>query len=101
MKKKIAITLDRERFLRLDLNAMAEFEEVTGISLFTIGDKLQEARYLRALLFATLKSAGEKMTIEEVGAEITMTNMSYIGEKIQELMAISYGNQEDESDGKK
>lgn len=100
MRKTISITLDRERNLRLDLNAMAEFEEVTGISLFTIGDKLQEARYLRALLYASLKSAGEKMTIEEVGAEITMDNMGYIGEKIQELMTISYGNQNN-NDGKK
>lgn len=100
MRKTISITLDRERNLRLDLNAMAEFEEVTGISLFTIGDKLQEARYLRALLYSTLKSAGEKITIEEVGSEITMDNMGYIGEKIQELMTISYGNQ-NENDGKK
>lgn len=101
MRKKIAIQLDRERFLRLDLNAMSNFEEATGLSLFTIGEKLQEARYIRALLYSAMKSAGEDITLEVVGENITMSNISYIGDVIQKLMSESYGKSDETNDGKK
>lgn len=101
MRKKILIQLDRERNLRLDLNAMAEFEDLTGKSLFTIGEKLQEAKYIRAMLFVTLKSGGESIELNEVGSLIDMDNFGYISEKLTELMTVSYGDSDNSVDGKK
>lgn len=102
MKKNISITLDRERNLRLDLNAMSVFEDVTGKSLFTIGEGLQEARNVRALLYAAMKSAGEDVTLEQVGENITMHNFSMVSEVISKLMTVSYGKPLDEAEeGKK
>lgn len=102
MRKNISITLDRERNLRLDLNAMSTFEDITGKSLFTIGEQLQEARNVRALLYAALKSAGEDITIEQVGENIGMHNFSLVSETISKLMTASYGKPSDDSEeGKK
>lgn len=102
MKKTISITLDRERQLRLDLNAMSTFEDITGKSLFTIGEALQEARNVRALLYAALKSAGEDITLDQVGENIGMHNFAIVSETIGKLMTASYGKPSDENDeGKK
>ena len=100
MKKTVAITLDRERNLRLDLNAMSNFEELTGESLFTIGEKMNQARNIRALLFSCLKSAKEEVTLEEVGDMIDIENFAYVSEKISLLMNVSYGAGEESSEGK-
>lgn len=101
MRKKISITLDRERFLRLDLNAMARFEEITGKSLFTIGEGLQEAKALRAVLFCCLKSGGEDLTIDQVGELIDIDNFTMISENLAELMVSSYGKSDSQTSEKK
>lgn len=95
MKKTVSITLDRERQLKLDLNAMSEFEELTGKSLFTIGAELSQARYIRAMLFACLKSAKEDVTIDQVGELIDMENFEYLHSRLNLLMNKSYGDQEE------
>ena len=101
MRKNISIALDRERNLRLELNAMSIFEEVTGKSLFTIGEGLQEARNIRGLLYASLKSAGEDLTLDQVGELITMDNFNIVSETISKLMTVSYGKNEDATEEKK
>lgn len=101
MKKTVSITLDRERNLKLDLNAMSEFEELTGKSLFTIGEALGQARYIRAMLYACMKSAKEEITLEEVGDLIDMDNFEYLHSRLNLLMNKSYGEQETTDDKKK
>ena len=102
MKKYISITLDRERNMRLDLNAMSTFEDLTGKSLFTIGEGFQEAKHIRALLYSALKSGGEDIKLEEVGELITLDNFAMVQEQMQKLMTISYGKPSDDPiEGKK
>lgn len=101
MKKTVSITLDRERNLKLDLNAMSEFEELTGKSLFTIGEALGQARYIRAMLYACMKSAKEEITLDEVGELIDMDNFEYLHSRLNLLMNKSYGEQEATDDKKK
>ena len=101
MKKTVSITLDRERQLKLDLNAMSEFEELTGKSLFTIGDGLGQARYIRAMLYSCMKSAKEDITLDEVGELIDMDNFEYLHSRLNLLMNKSYGEQEGTDDKKK
>jgi hypothetical protein len=102
MRKNIVITLDRERQLRLDLNAMAEFEDLTGKSLFTIGEALQEAKHLRALLFVAMKSAGEEITLSDVGNMIGLHNFNVVNDAVTQLMRVSYGSSDEEAtEGKK
>lgn len=101
MKKTVSITLDRERQMKLDLNAMSEFEELTGKSLFTIGEDMRQARYIRAMLFCCLKSGKEEITLEEVGDLIDVENFEYINERLNILMDKSYGKNEEQIEDKK
>ncbi len=77
----VTIQLDRERHLQFDLNAMATFEELTGKSLFKGGSSGDmTAKDCRALLYAGLKHEDKDLTLEQVGAMITLDNMPDIAE---------------------
>ena len=80
---------------------LSEFEELTGESLFTIGEKMQKAKNIRAFLFACMKSAKEEITLDEVGDLIDIDNFAYINERMNLLMEVSYGKTENDSDDKK
>lgn len=82
--KPITIELDKERSLLLDLNAMAEFEDVTGKNLFQIGSNFS-AKDFRALLWACMLHEDEELTLKDVGQMIHPGNMEYIQNKITEV----------------
>jgi len=84
----VEIELDKPRRLRLDLNAMSDFEKATGKNFSAIGKDLS-ATEIRALLWACLKSEDEKMTPHDVGKLITMNNMGDIIKRITELYKVS------------
>ena len=89
-KPVIKIMLDKERTLKLDLNAMVAFEEAIGRSLFDFGkgEKL-DARCLRALLWACLLHEDETLTEKQVGAWISTDNMAAIDAKLEEVSSAS------------
>jgi hypothetical protein len=101
MRKTVSITLDRERLMKLDLNAMSEFEEITGRSLFTIGADISQAKYIRAIIYSCLKSAKEQITLEEVGELIDADNLAMINERLNALMEKSYDKNDESEDTKK
>jgi hypothetical protein len=73
------------RHLRLDLNAMAEFEGATGQSLFganIVQIQKMGAKGLRALIWACLLHENKELTIEEVGGWIKLDNLADIAEQI-------------------
>ncbi len=69
----------------LNLNAMINFEEVTGKELMNIkeGDTFS-LKEIRALLWAGLHEEDEGLTLENVGKLITPGNMQKISNKIME-----------------
>jgi hypothetical protein len=75
--KPIAIQLDKKRNLFLDMNAMAEFEEVTGTSFFELGENFT-AKKMRALLWACLIDDDPNLTLKDVGKMINASNMKEI-----------------------
>jgi hypothetical protein len=81
------ITLDKERHLKLDLNAMVKFEEVTGKSLFN-QNALSELSSIdmRALLWAGLAHEDPTLTLTDVGALITLENMDIVAKAITEAL---------------
>jgi hypothetical protein len=101
MRKTVSISLDRERLMKLDFNAMSTFEDITGETLFSIGDKMSQARNIRAIIFACLKSAKEEITLEEVGEFIDIENLQYVNERLNLLMQKSYGKSEENEEDKK
>ena len=89
-KPAIKIMLDKERTLKLDLNAMVAFEDATGSNLFDFGkgEKLN-ARSLRALLWACLIHEEKGLTEEQVGGWISTENMAEIDTKLEEVAVMS------------
>ena len=79
------IKLDKERKLCFDLNAMAEFEEVTGKSIFQTLEQMT-AKDLRALLWACLIDEDPTLTIKDVGRMVTPDKIEEINKSISEAV---------------
>jgi len=105
------ITLDKERHLKYDLNAMIVFEELTGKDIIELFDgafkKIKAAKEgkavkgkifsladTRALLYAGLKHEDPALTQEKVGEMIDLYGIKPLSESI--IIAYSKGNKKDE-----
>ena len=99
VKPEVKIVLDKERTLKLDLNAMAAYEEATGKSMFKAfnPDELG-ARELRALLWACLIHEDESLTLKQVGSFITADNMNGVAARIGEAFKSAMPAAEDKKD---
>jgi len=83
----VAIMLDKERYLLLDLNAMVAFEEETGKNLFdsNVSQELSAGlnpKDLRALLWACLLHEDESLTPKQVGSWLRYDNLAEVAEKL-------------------
>lgn len=89
-KPEIKITLDKERTLSFDLNAMVRFEQQTGKNILkTKTFNELNATDLRVLLWACLKGEDLELKQDQVGSMIHYGNFVYIEEKLSELWDIS------------
>lgn len=89
-RPEVKITLDKERTLKLDLNAMVAFEEATGKSLvggFDSGS--MTPRDLRAMLWACLIHEDDELTEKQVGALVTADNMLDIASKLNDAFEVA------------
>ena len=90
-KPGVKIILDKERVLRLDLNAMAAFEEATGKRF--VDAKLEKGKLspgdLRAMLWACLTHEDDTLTLKQVGSWVTMDNLLEIASKLNEAFEAS------------
>jgi hypothetical protein len=63
-----------ERHLCFDYNAIVLVEKATGVNLIESAAGVQSATSLRAMLWASLLKENPKLTVDQVGAWITMHN---------------------------
>lgn len=92
----VKVTLDKERNLLMDLNAMVAFEDATGKSMLNMETwKSLSAKDIRALLWACLIHEDKILTIEQVGKMIHAGNIN----EIQGKLNGTWGNAMPESDG--
>ena len=82
----VTITLDRERSLRLDLNAIVEFEEAAGKRLAEIGNH-PTPRDIRILLWACLLDEDPDLTIRDVGRMVHPGSI----QDITDAIGVAYG----------
>lgn len=75
----VPIVLDKARNLRMDFNALADAEELTGKNWLD-GEtwKGMTAKDVRALLFASLTHEDDKLTLRDVGAMLDPNNMAEV-----------------------
>lgn len=84
----VAIKLDRERHLQMDLNAMIAFEEATGKSFLDIASlNSMGPKELRALLWASLKHEDPELTLEKAGTLITAASLNEMAEIIATVVS--------------
>ncbi len=91
VRPAVKINLDKERTLKLDLNAMVAFEEVTGHNLMKGQFKSDDMtpKDLRAILWACLLHEDENLTEKQVGSWITAENMEEIAEHLNESFELA------------
>lgn len=95
--QNISIVLDRERTIRIDLNALARFEEVTGESaLDTDVWNNMNARRLRAILWASLLHEDATLKLDQVGAMIHGGNMKEVSAQINKAFIASIPDRKDD-----
>jgi hypothetical protein len=96
-KPGVTINLDKTRILKLDYNAMADFETVTGKSFFNLNLGKLTATDMRALLWACLHSDDETLTLRQAGEILTLVTPKELSEKIVELCKISFAIKDDKA----
>lgn len=86
-KKTIEINLDKKRTLRFDMNAMAEFEDISGKPFFGWAQTMQNmtAKDLRSFLWACLRHEDKELTPEQVGAMITADNLLDVQKSLSDM----------------
>lgn len=88
-RPEVKIRLDKERTIRFDLNAMCEFERITGKNIFANALNNLSAQEVRAMLWACLAGEDPTLTLEQVGKLITLDNMNDIAEKLSEAFNVA------------
>jgi hypothetical protein len=83
--KGIPILLDRERHLRMTLNAMIQFEELTGKEFTKLKLSEMTIKDMRVLLWLCLLWEDSALTEEEVGAMIGLDNMAAVFDAVAQL----------------
>ena len=89
--RPVEIELDRPRTLVMDFEAMARFEEETGISAWS-RDAWNQIRYVPVLVWAALLHEDPDLTVAEVKSwkEIFhIANMAYLSDRLGELWGAS------------
>lgn len=91
------VTLDRERTMALDMNALANAEEVLGKSVLDEAVwKAPSARDIRALLWACLKSGDDPdLTLEQAGALVYPGNIAQVSKALGYLAQASFAEPEE------
>lgn len=82
----VEIDLDKPRHLRLDLNAMCEFERVAGKPFFEINRSMQDTRIL---LWVALIHEDPDLTQEEAGAFCYGGNLPLIDVALAKAMQVA------------
>jgi len=94
VRPEVAISLDKERHLRFDVNAMVTFEELTGLNLLNpavqknLAGDMTVAQF-RAFLYSCLIHEDEKLTLKQVGSFITRENMQEIAARLSEAQKLA------------
>jgi hypothetical protein len=96
------VTLDRERTLRLDFNAMCKAEELSGRNFMDAATwRALNARDYRALAGACLVDEDPSLTLEQVGRMMTFNRESEVSAALLELylaQAASRSGDEEETE---
>lgn len=97
LDKGVVVELDKTRHMKFDLNALVDLQEEHGnvIDVFTAGLEKQDFKLIRNLLFVSLRGDDPELTEQEVGAMITMNNLTDVIGKLHEALSASVPQSEE------
>jgi len=85
---EVAISLDRERHLRFDFNAVRYFEKETGKNLMASGVLTNlSGTDMVVLLWACLRHEDKDLTIDDVGGMVHFGNIGLVSGALAEMYA--------------
>jgi hypothetical protein len=82
----VKIDLDKERTLRFDFNAMANYEDATGANALLMDWSKATAKQIKALVWGCLLHEDPALTLDQVGGMLHGGNAKMIGKKIMEAI---------------
>lgn len=96
----VPITLDRERNMCMDLNALADFERVSGKSVMRGGLDMESLNVadIRALLWACLVKDDESLSERQVGAMLHVGNLGAVTDALTRLFTDVMPEQEESAE---
>lgn len=96
----VPITLDRERHLLLDFNAIAHAEEATRRNLLSTRTLMRvDATLLTALLWGALLHEDPQLTLADVRRLVTFRNVAAVNAAVNEALRLAFSEPEEgESD---
>jgi hypothetical protein len=105
MPKDISLTLKDHTFtLRLDMTAIADIQEFTGVDLLNGGkdaqEELKKARVLTGALYALAGGEETNLTLREFGRLLDMPNMQIAMECMSLVFARDSSPSEEGAEGK-
>lgn len=80
MRPAVTIMLDKERHILVDMNALFNYEGLTGRGIGEIN--LKKMTDLRAMLWASLLHEDEALTLEQVSSMMKIDNVKNIGDSL-------------------
>ena len=96
---KVKLDLDKKRTLIMDLEAMCDFEDETGVSLLNGGQlNYLGMKELKILLWACLRHEDESLTQTQVGRMVHMGNLQEVFAAIGKAYNVALPEQEGEPD---
>ena len=88
-KPEVKITLDRERTMRFDMNAMVDFEAVSGKNVLKMNWQTMNITDIRSLLWACLHGEDKSLTLEGAGSILSLATLDELTAKLQEAINIA------------
>lgn len=82
---KVTLTLDKERTLFYDLNALVALEE-QGIDIAKINEGIKMSQ-VRGILWAGLIHEDKELTLEEVGSMVEVDNLQAVSDAINKAFS--------------
>lgn len=85
--KGVKITLDKERTMLFDLNALCELEDSYD-SVFDAFEDIQKMKMksIRSILHASLAHEDDSLTLKDVGKLVNTNNVHFIVEKLTQAL---------------
>lgn len=81
---EVKINLDKERTMRLDLNALETFEETAGKELKDFKGSIKD---IKAMVWSSLMHEDAELTLDQVGKLVHLGNLDAVTSAIEELMS--------------